>query len=122
MVIKDNQRALHSDLETLFGWRPGPGRDLRHFQSVSKGHGRVETRTLYASIDLNDYLDWASVGQALHYDSIKDARARLALDLHTACSIAGVPQERFSPGVQSTRGVLHLKIYYNLCNLCKFSQ
>ncbi len=65
MVIKDNQHVLLSDLETLFHRPPGPGQDLRHVQSVSKGHGRVETRTLYASTDVNDYLDWPSVGQAL---------------------------------------------------------
>jgi hypothetical protein len=178
MVIKDNQPALLGDLETLFRRRPGPGQDLRHVQSVSKGHGRVETRTLSASTDLNAYLDWPHVGQAvcldtqvlhltsgqtttqrryaltsltpdqlplstvltrwrdhwriennlhwprdvlmredhsrirsgslphvmaalhnatlsilklLRYDSLKDARARLALDLHTACSIVGIP-------------------------------
>jgi hypothetical protein len=138
----------------------------------------VETRTLYASTDLNDYLDWPHVGQTLcldtqvlslksgqltthrryalisltpdqldlsslltrwrdhwhiennlhwprdvlmgegaarlrsgslphvmatlrnatisilkllRYDSIKGTRARLALDLHTACSIVGIP-------------------------------
>jgi hypothetical protein len=65
MVIKDNQHALLTDLLTLFNRRPAPGQDLRRVETVNKGHGRVETRTLYASTDLNDYLDWPYVGQAL---------------------------------------------------------
>jgi hypothetical protein len=65
MVVKDNQPTLKADLETLFARSPGPGQDLRRARQITKGHGRLEKRTLSASIDLNDYLDWPAVGQAL---------------------------------------------------------
>lgn len=68
MVVKDNQPTLKTDLETLFAHPPGPGQDLRQVQQVNKGHGRLEKRTLSASVDLNDYLDWPKVGQALRLE------------------------------------------------------
>lgn len=68
MVVKDNQPTLKTDLETLFARPPGPGQDLRHAQSVNKGHGRLETRRLAVSADLKDYLDWPGFQQALCLD------------------------------------------------------
>ncbi len=35
---------------------------------VSKGHGRLETRTLMASTLLNDYLDWPHVAQVFRLE------------------------------------------------------
>lgn len=65
MVVKGNQRALRSAIALLFARRPAPGDDLRMTRQVNKGHGRVETRTLYASVDLNAYLDWPGLAQVL---------------------------------------------------------
>jgi hypothetical protein len=52
MVVDDNQPTLKADVARLFDLPPGPGQDLRVIQQVSKGHGRVETRILSASSDL----------------------------------------------------------------------
>jgi len=46
MVVKDNQPGLLADVRTLFNRPPGPGQDLRTVRQVSKGHGRLEIRTL----------------------------------------------------------------------------
>jgi hypothetical protein len=65
MVVKDNQPILRADLVTLFARPPGPAQDLRGVQQVNKGRGRIEVRTLLASVDLNDYLDWPGLAQSL---------------------------------------------------------
>lgn len=69
MAVKDNQPTLRAAIETLFAdppWltaeRP---REYRWWQTVEKGHGRLETRTLEASPSLNTYLDWPHLGQVL---------------------------------------------------------
>lgn len=65
MMVKDNQPALKTDLQTLFARPPGPGQDLRMAHHLSKGHGRLEERTLSVSADLAAYLDWPGLQQAL---------------------------------------------------------
>jgi hypothetical protein len=68
MVADDNQPTLKADVALLFNRRPGPDQDLRMVQAVSKGHGRLETRTLMASADLNGFVDWPGVEQGLRLE------------------------------------------------------
>jgi hypothetical protein len=65
MTVKDNQPGLLTDVTTFFSRVPGPGQDLRGIQATTKAHGRLETRTLWASADAKRYLDWPGVEQAL---------------------------------------------------------
>jgi Transposase DDE domain len=65
MTVKANQPTLQADLDLLFKRLPGPHQDLRMVQQTSKAHGRLETRTLWASADVKGYLDWPSVEQGL---------------------------------------------------------
>ena len=65
MTVKDNQPSLRADLELLFKRPPGPDQDLRMVQQTSKAHGRLETRTLWASTDIKGYVDWPGVEQGL---------------------------------------------------------
>jgi hypothetical protein len=65
MTVKDNQPRLLADLTTFFSRPPGPGQDLRCVQATTKAHGRLETRTLWASADVHPYLEWPGVEQAL---------------------------------------------------------
>ena len=66
--VKANQPTVYSAIEQLFNPPPPiPGfgqvaTDFERVQTVSKGHGRLEIRTLETSAMLNDYLDWPSVG------------------------------------------------------------
>jgi hypothetical protein len=66
MPVKENQPHLYEAIEY---WFAGPRRlrslDQRHAKMVNKAHGRIETRLLTATTELNDYLDWPDVQQAL---------------------------------------------------------
>ena len=68
MVVDDNQPRLKADVALLFDVPPGPGQDRRVVQQVSKGHGRLETRTLAASTDLKGYVQWPGVEQGLRLE------------------------------------------------------
>ncbi len=74
MFVKENQPTLYQDIATLFepeecapGFSPAL-KDFRTAQAVSKGHGRMEYRTLQASVELNDYLDWPGVQQVFQLE------------------------------------------------------
>ena len=63
-TVKENQPQLYQDIATLFerescvtGFAPAR-KDLRTIESVEKGHGRIERRTLTASTELKGYIDW----------------------------------------------------------------
>jgi predicted transposase YbfD/YdcC len=67
MVVKRNQRRLFETLE-LFFRLPPIAADAEHWdrvQTISKGHGRIERRTLESSDGLCAYLDWPGVAQVL---------------------------------------------------------
>lgn len=62
--VKDNQPQLLQDIQTLFapelcckGFSPAP-KVRGTAQTLEKGHGRIERRTLTASQDLKGYVDW----------------------------------------------------------------
>lgn len=64
-TVKGNQPQLLQDLQDWFDPNvpilPGMGCPPKDFQSATvtnKGHGRLETRTLTTSSQLNDFLDW----------------------------------------------------------------
>ncbi len=64
-TVKDNQPQLLQDIQTLFapepvvkGFSPASHDDFRTAQTIDKGHGRLEQRTLTASHALQGYLDW----------------------------------------------------------------
>jgi predicted transposase YbfD/YdcC len=67
--VKENQPRLHESIQRLFEPdtpKPGFGKIQTDFLMVSKsnyGHGRFEKRSIQTSTMLNDYLDWASLGQ-----------------------------------------------------------
>jgi hypothetical protein len=65
MVADDNQPTLKADVALLFSRPPGPRQDRRVVQATSKGHGRLEIRTLTASTDLKGFVDWPGVEQGL---------------------------------------------------------
>ena len=67
MVVKRNQRCLYEDLELFFRLPPirADAEEWDRVQTVSKGHGRIERRTLESSSGLCGYLTWPSVAQVL---------------------------------------------------------
>ena len=67
MMVKRNQRRLYEDL-ALFFQLPAIFADQEQVDQVttiSKGHGRLETRTLECSTAGADYLVWPGIGQIL---------------------------------------------------------
>ncbi len=58
-TVKGNQPRLLEDLTPYFQGRKEPD-----FISVDSGHGRIETRKIWVTTELNDYLDFPYVGQA----------------------------------------------------------
>ena len=66
MVVKRNQRQLYDELSWFFDTPPLPcDRPWRMERTVNKGHGRLETRELTCTDDLDDYVRWPGVQQVL---------------------------------------------------------
>lgn len=68
-IVKENQERLKQDIELLFqpevcspGFSPAP-KDFRQTQTINKGHGRIEKRTLTVSSLLADETDWPYLSQ-----------------------------------------------------------
>ena len=82
VLVKANQPALLHDLATLFAHRADqalnaaslPALDMREVVTKDRGHGREEQRTLIASTDLNDYLDWPAVAQVFTVERVWQER------------------------------------------------
>ena len=74
-TVKGNQPQLLQDLQAWFDLKvellPGmgyPPKDFRSATLTSKGHGRLETRTLTTSSQLNDFLDWPFLQQVFQLE------------------------------------------------------
>ncbi|MBL0732475.1 MAG: ISAs1 family transposase [Desulfosarcina sp.] len=58
-TVKGNQATLLEDLTFHFGQCAEP-----EFVTIDSGHGRIETRKIWTTTELNDYLKFPYVGQA----------------------------------------------------------
>jgi predicted transposase YbfD/YdcC len=69
MVVKRNQRRLYADLELFFRLPPivADGEVWDRVQTIGKGHGRIERRSLESSSSsgLCAYLNWPGVAQVV---------------------------------------------------------
>lgn len=65
LFAKGNQPTLQQDLQLFFGEPPLDCLDWRTEATVEKGHGRLTSRLIQVSTELNDFLarDWYEVGQ-----------------------------------------------------------
>ncbi len=73
--VKDNQPRTRWAIEKLFvhemcNLRQGAqlSKDIQMCSKTNKGHGRIETRTIYVSALLNDYLEWPHVAQVFRLE------------------------------------------------------
>jgi predicted transposase YbfD/YdcC len=70
MVVKRTRRQLYDDLTWFFDTPPLPcDQPWRPVTPINKGHGRLETRHLTATDDLDDSLTWPGVQQVLRRES-----------------------------------------------------
>ncbi len=58
-IAKDNQPTLAQDIRLAFKNREAPD----YSEPYTAGHGRIESRSIWTSTQLNDYLDFPFVGQ-----------------------------------------------------------
>jgi len=59
-TVKGNQPTLLADIELYFRYRKEPD----FIENTPPDHGRIETRKIWVTTELNDYLNFPHVGQA----------------------------------------------------------
>lgn len=76
-TVKSNQPRTEWAIEKLFVHEAcnvklgaGLSKEIQAASLVNKGHGRRETRTLWASTELNEYLDWPGVKQVFRLERL----------------------------------------------------
>jgi predicted transposase YbfD/YdcC len=92
-TVKGNQPTLQQDLTLLFQHRQDPD-----FVALSPPeHGRIETRRIWCSTALNDYLDFPQVGQAflIERETLVKKTGKRSLDI--ALGLTSRPPEQASP-------------------------
>jgi predicted transposase YbfD/YdcC len=86
LFFKDNTPAARADLELFFEDPQAARHTWQSFETIEKGHGRLERRHITTSPDLNDYLrrDWGEVGQVFRLQ-----RERTSKDKHSVEVVYG---------------------------------
>lgn len=76
-TVKSNQPRTEWAIQKLFAHEAanlklgaGLSKEIQVAALVTKGHGRRETRTLWASTELNEYLDWPGVQQVFRLERL----------------------------------------------------
>jgi predicted transposase YbfD/YdcC len=76
-TVKSNQPRTEWAIQKLFAQEAanvrleaGLSQEIQVAALVTKGHGRRETRTLWASTELNEYLDWPGVQQVFRLERL----------------------------------------------------
>ena len=73
------------------------GKDFQTCVRVSKAHGRLETRTIFVSTLLNDYLDWPHVAQVFRLERIRWHPFFRGKTHQVVYGLTSRPPERSSP-------------------------
>src|SRR5438105_9560285 len=74
-TVKENEKGFYQDIEVLFqphhkrAGTSAPPNDFRTAQTVEKGHGRIEKRTITVSSMLADYSPWPELAQVFKLES-----------------------------------------------------
>jgi len=104
-VVKGNQPQLLQDLhdwfDTTIPLLPGmgcPPRDFRSATTTSKGHGRIEVRTLTTSSQLNDFLDWPFLQQVFKLERFVTIQKTRQTRHEIIYGITSLSAEQASPG------------------------
>lgn len=103
-TVKDNQPQLRNDIEKLFepdvslikGFNSGPT-DVSSVQSVNKGHGRIETRTITVTSQLQETSDWPYLAQVFRLERIAHLTARGLTRQETVYGMTSLTAAQASP-------------------------
>ena len=92
-TVKSNQPTLERDIALLFKTRGAPD-----FVSITPpDHGRIETRRIWCSTELNDYLDFPHVGQVYMIERESIEKKTGVLSREIALGITSRTPEEASP-------------------------
>jgi predicted transposase YbfD/YdcC len=118
-TVKGNHPQLLQDLEDWFDDKipllPGQGCPPKDFLSATvtnKGHGRIETRTLTTSSQLNDFLDWPFLQQVFQLQRTVTLSRTGNTRQETVYGITSLPAEQASP----TQLLEMLRSYWHIEN------
>ena len=92
-TVKGNQPGLLQDLELYFQDR----REPNFVEHTPPDHGRIETRKIWTTTELNDYLDFPHVGQAFVVERHCTEKKTGATSLETAYGITSRTPEQADP-------------------------
>lgn len=98
-TVKGNQPTLLSDIELYFRDRQEPD----FIDNAPPDHGRIETRKIWTTTELNDYLNFPHVGQAfvIERHSIDKKTGKCSCEI--ACGVTSQsPQEADAQSVLAT--------------------
>ena len=70
---------------------------IRTAETVNKGHGRRERRTLWSSTELNDYLDWTGVSQVFRIERVIWHEKYRGYTRQVVYGLTSLSPERVSP-------------------------
>jgi predicted transposase YbfD/YdcC len=93
-TVKLNQKKLFEEISSFFenvSWQPD------HTTTDKPEHGRIETRKIWVSQELNEYLNFPSVGQAFKIERKTHHRKSGKTTTAIAYGITSKPPELASP-------------------------
>jgi predicted transposase YbfD/YdcC len=103
-IVKGNQARTLWAIQKLFVHEASIlkqgaplSKDIRSAESTNKGHGRREKRTLWASTQLNDYLDWPGVAQVFRIERVIWHEKRRGYTRQIVYGLTSLSPERASP-------------------------
>jgi predicted transposase YbfD/YdcC len=103
-VAKGNQARTLWAIQKLFVYEAcnlkngAPlSKDICTAETVNKGHGRREKRTLWASSELNDYLDWPGVAQVFRIERVIWHEKHRSYTREVVYGLTSLSPERASP-------------------------
>lgn len=89
-TVKGNQPTLKADIALLFEKRDAPD----YSEVTPPDHGRIETRSIWCSAELNSYLDFPHVGQVFLIEREVFHKKSQKLTRETALGITSRPVEQ----------------------------
>lgn len=103
-TIKDNQPTLRADIDQLFapdvsvvkGFSAGPT-DYQATQTITKGHGRIETRRITVTSQLQETSDWPYLAQFFRLERETTVVARGTTRGETVYGLTSLTASQASP-------------------------
>jgi predicted transposase YbfD/YdcC len=103
-IAKGNQARIHWAIQKLFVYEAcnvkngAPlSKDIRTAETVNKGHGRREKRTIWVSTELNDYLDWPGVAQVFRLERLIWHEKHKGYTRHVVYGLTSLSPQQASP-------------------------